>query len=459
MSHNTAEKGFLPYQRAWLRSEARVKIWEKSRRIGATWAQSYEDVIDCLTKNVPKVYFSSADEEAGKEYIEYCEHWARVLNFAASEIGEEILDPKEGVTALKISFTNGTSIYALSSNPKRFRSKGGKIVLDEFAHHTDQAGLWKAARPAATWGYPVRILSTHNSKSSLFYEFLEDVKAGKRNWYHQKTDVHEAVAQGVVDRIYGRKTTALERKAWLEQERRDCANEEAWLEEYCCEASDEAHSFFTYDLIAGIEEDSVLCPLNKTKYDLFVGVDIARRKHLTVIWVWERVARNFFARLVIPLLKTPFRMQREVLWEILKHPKVRRCCMDNTGLGMQLTEETQERFGSYKIEAVTFSRRVHEELAYPLRSAAEDKLIRIPEDREIREDFHSLRKLTTAAGNTRFDTDSAAATHADYFWAAALGYHAAGEKLADFQARTAGRRQTQKIARDYGKINYGGYHR
>ena len=208
-----------------------------------------------------------------------------------------------------------------------------------------------------------------------------------------------------------------------------------------------------------MKRTSVLCPLNKTKYDLFVGVDIARRKHLTVIWVWERVARNFFARLVIPLLKTPFRMQREVLWEILKHPKVRRCCMDNTGLGMQLTEETQERFGSYKIEAVTFSRRVHEELAYPLRSAAEDKLIRIPEDREIREDFHSLRKLTTAAGNTRFDTDSAAATHADYFWAAALGYHAAGEKLVDFQARTAGRRQTQKIARDYGKINYGGYHR
>ena len=457
MAPKIPEKGFLPYQRAWLRSEARVKIWEKSRRIGATWAQSYEDVADCLTKNVPKVYFSSADEEAAKEYIEYCEHWASVLDLAASEIEEEVLDRKEGVTALRISFANGTAIYALSSNPKRFRSKGGKVILDEFAHHADQAGLWKAARPAATWGYPVRILSTHNSKSSLFYKFLKDLEAGKRNWYAQKTDIHEAVAQGLVDRIYGRKTTAAEQKAWLEQERRDCADEEAWLEEYCCKASDEAHSFFTYDLIAGIEEDNVLCALNKTKYDLFVGVDIARRKHLTVIWVWERVARNFFARLVKPLEKAPFRVQREALWKILEHPKVRRCCMDNTGLGMQLTEETQERFGSYKIEAVTFSRRVHEELAYPLRSAAEDKLIRIPEDRKIREDFHSLRKLTTAAGNTRFDTDAAAATHADYFWAAALGYCAAGDKLAEFQARTAGRRQTQRIARDYGKINYGGY--
>lgn len=456
MHQKPSRKGFLPYQRAWLRDTSRVKIWEKSRRVGATWAQSYEDVSDCLTGKVPKVFFSSADEEAGKEYIEYCEHWARVLDSAASEIGEEVLDG-DGATALRISFANGTAIYALSSNPKRFRSKGGKIVLDEFAHHPDQAALWKAARPAAAWGYPVRILSTHNSKSSLFHKFLEETAAGKRDWYAQKTDIYEAVEQGLVDRIYGRETTAAEREAWLEQERRDCASQDTWDEEYRCLASDEAHSFLTYDLISAIEDDNILRPLDETKYGLYAGVDIARRKHLTVIWVWERVGRTFFARLVKPLLRAPFRVQREELWEILGHPRMRRCCVDATGLGMQLAEETQERFGSYRIEAVTFSRRVHEELAYPLRSAAEDKLLRIPEDREIREDWHSLRKITTASGNTRFDTEAGAATHADYFWAAALGYHAAGEKLAEFQARTAGRRQTRRVAGDYGKINYGGY--
>lgn len=459
MPDNSAEKGFLPYQREWLSSDARVKIWEKSRRVGATWAQSYEDVIDCASGKVPRVYFSSADEEAGKEYIEYCERWAMVLDFAASEIGEEVLDAKEGVTALRISFANGSAIYALSSNPKRFRSKGGKIVLDEFAHHSDQAALWKAARPAATWGYPVRILSTHNSKSSLFYKFLEEVRAGKRNWYAQSTDINEAVAQGLVDRIYGRATTLAERRAWLEQERRDCASEEAWLEEYCCEASDEARSFLTYDLIAAIEDDKALCPLKKTKYDLFAGVDIGRRRDLTVIWVWERVGRIFLARLVKPLEKAPFRVQREALWEILGHRKIRRCCIDSTGLGMQLAEETLERFGSHRIEPVTFSARVKEELAYPLRAAAEDRLVRIPEDRRIREDFHSLRKTTTAAGNVRLDVEAGAETHADYFWAAALGLHAAGEKLAEFQARTAGTRETRRTAKDYGKINYGGYYR
>ena len=36
----------------------------------------------------------------------------------------------ENIKALVIEFKNGTKIHALSSNPKGFRSKGGKVVLD-----------------------------------------------------------------------------------------------------------------------------------------------------------------------------------------------------------------------------------------------------------------------------------------------------------------------------------------
>jgi phage FluMu gp28-like protein len=34
---NDMKKYFLPYQAAWLADEARIKVWEKSRRIGATF--------------------------------------------------------------------------------------------------------------------------------------------------------------------------------------------------------------------------------------------------------------------------------------------------------------------------------------------------------------------------------------------------------------------------------------
>lgn len=76
-------KHFLPYQIRWLNDNSKIKIWEKSRRIGATYVQSFEDVQDCLNKKVPAVWFSSADESAAKEYIDYCEMWVRYFHAIA----------------------------------------------------------------------------------------------------------------------------------------------------------------------------------------------------------------------------------------------------------------------------------------------------------------------------------------------------------------------------------------
>lgn len=75
-THFDTTSFFLPYQCRWLEDDSRIKIWEKSRRIGATYIQSYEDVRDALTlkvRNQPvDVWFSSADITAAKEYIQYC---------------------------------------------------------------------------------------------------------------------------------------------------------------------------------------------------------------------------------------------------------------------------------------------------------------------------------------------------------------------------------------------------
>ena len=89
---NNYKSFFLPYQLRWLNDKSKVKIWEKSRRIGATYVQSYEDVRDCVYKRVPAVWFSSADESAAREYIDYCEQWTKLFNVAAKSLGEVIID-------------------------------------------------------------------------------------------------------------------------------------------------------------------------------------------------------------------------------------------------------------------------------------------------------------------------------------------------------------------------------
>lgn len=444
-----SNKYFLPYQMRWLADNSKIKIWEKSRRIGATYVQSFEDVQDCINKKVPAVWFSSADESAAKEYIDYCEMWVRYFHKISVKKGVEIIDNDKDIKALVIEFKNGTKIHALSSNPKGFRSKGGKVVLDEFAFHNNPEELWKAARPCITWGYPLRILSTHNGQSCLYYQFLDQVEKGKLNWSHHKTPIQVAVAEGLVDKIYKRKTSIEEQEQWMQNERDNCFDEYTWLQEYCCIAVDEACAFLPYDLITTCELDDVIKPLSEIKNDFYVGVDVGRKKDLTVIWVLEKFENILYTRCVIELSKMPFYQQEEILSEVLSQRMFRRCCPDSTGIGMQLSENAQRKFGQYRVEPIMFTNKTKEELAYTVRTHFENKTVYIPKKHEIREDLHSVRRITTSANNIRFDADHTDDGHADRFWALALALHAAGNGSGKINIATRKKYETLNLVNGF----------
>ncbi|MBF0481283.1 MAG: hypothetical protein HQK81_06205 [Desulfovibrionaceae bacterium] len=451
MASNEVSRGyFLPYQLRWLGDDSRIKIWEKSRRIGATYVQAFEDVRDCVKGRVPSVWFSSADETAGKEYISYCEKWALVFHAAAQNLGETVIDPKKGIKATTLVFANGAKIHALSSNPKGFRSKGGKVILDEYAFHDDPDELWKAAKPCITWGYPLRILSTYNGKGNRYYRQVEDCKKGKLNWGLHTTPITLAVDEGFADKICGRPLGPAERQAWLDAERADCGDEDTWLQEYMCIPVDESTAFLTYEMIAKCERPNILLPLDEIEGDFYVGVDIGRKKDLTVIWGLERAATVKATRVLKIMERATFEMQRQALYEILGHRKLRRACIDATGLGMQLAEEAQKDFGRFRVEAVTFTAKVKEAMAYDLRTAVEDVAVLIPDEHQVREDLHSVRKTVTAAGNVRFDVASSEASgHADRFWALALANHAASDPSGPVQVTSRRRRESLSILQGF----------
>lgn len=425
---------FLPYQIRWLNDNSRIKIWEKSRRIGATYVQSYEDVFDALyTKvrgKVMDVWFSSADITAAKEYICYCEQWAKMFNTAVKNLGEIVIDEKKDIKALSIEFINGARINALSSNPTQFRSKGGKVVLDEFAFHSDQTALWKAAKPCITWGYPLRILSTHNGQNCLYYRFIKRCNLGKLDWGHHKTPIHLAVKEGLVDKIYGRPTTIEEQEQWLENEKNDCADDYTWQQEYCCEAVDEATAFLTYEMLNSIKEPNILKTFDNLTGELYLGYDVARRKDLSVITILEKLNSIKFLRHKLVLKKMRFRDQKAILYRFLDLPNLRRADIDSTGIGAQLAEDAQIDYGMNKVECFNFTNASKNEIAYQLYSAVQDKNLRIDSDTEDVdiEDYHSVRKYVTKAGNIRFDDDGSSDAHADRFMSLALANHAATDK-------------------------------
>lgn len=451
-----APRLFLPYQRRWLQDGARVKIAEKSRRIGWTYAQSWEDVRDQAEGLYPAVWFSSADESAAREYILYCAQWAKALNVVARDLGQVVIDDERQVKAFSIEFSNGARINALSSNPKAFRSKGGKVVLDEYGWHDDARGMWAAARPTITWGFPLRIVSSHNGIKSLFNRFVIRTRKGELPWSLHTVDIYKAVEEGLVDKILRRPTTREERDKWIAEERASVGDESVWLQEYCCIPQDESTAFIPYDMYDSCAVDAGAAQaadsLQAASGDLYLGFDIARKKHFSVIWVLERSADILHTRSITVMLKETFRAQRRALWPLLAHPRLRRACIDASGLGAELAEDAVRDFGRFRVEPVTFSGPVKEDLAWRLHRRMEDQRITVPRDDVARESFHSVRKTVTAAGNVRFEAAESDETgHADHFWAAALAVHAAdgGEPLTPPQIHDSIRGEAREMLAGY----------
>ncbi len=142
---------FLPYQSKWIADESRLKLMEKSRQIGLSWSTAYACVERTTAQGARHdQWVSSRDDLQARLFIEDCKLWARILNMAAQDLGEVVLDPKDKLTAYVLQFASGKRIHSMSSNPDAQAGKRGGRVLDEFALHPDPRKLWSIAYPGIT---------------------------------------------------------------------------------------------------------------------------------------------------------------------------------------------------------------------------------------------------------------------------------------------------------------------
>ena len=420
------------YQLRYLRDRSRFKIVKKSRRTGFTLAQSYEDVRDAVpSKGGMDVWFSSADESAAYEYILYAGRWAEIYDAAARDLGEIVLDSAKNVKAYSIEFASGHRINALSSNPSRFRSKGGKVVLDEFAAHPDGDAMWRAAAPAITWGFPIRVLSTVNGKANRYWRIVSEAEKGvdergkPTRWRLHTVTIADAIEQGLVAKIPGYDNSAESRERFLAECRATAGDEESFQQEYMCVPQDAATAWLTWDLIIACESPDAGKPERYQGGPCYAGNDIGLRRDLWVLEVVELVGDTLWTREVARLQKSSFAEQDAVMRRVFESYNIRRACIDQTGMGEKPVEDAKRRYGQYRIEGVQFTAAVKQHLATLIRQRYEDKQVRTPEDLAYRRAHHAVRKMTTAAGNPRFDAERTAAGHADEFWAHALALHAA----------------------------------
>lgn len=432
---------FLPYQNRWIEDQNRLKLMEKARQIGLSWSTADA----CVERTAPAdarfdQWVSSRDEIQARLFLEDCKKFASILNAAAKDLGLVLIDEEKKISAYVLQFANGKRIHSMSSNPDAQAGKRGGRVLDEFALHPDPRRLYSIAYPGITWGGQLEIISTHRGSANFFNELVEEIKhkGNPKGFSRHRVTLQDALDQGFLYKLQSvlakdNPIQEMDEAGYFDFIRSGCADEETFLQEYMCIPADDQGAFLTYDQIAHCEyamteawEMTVDGYFEGRKLgDLYVGVDIGRNHDLTVIWVLERINGRFFTRKVIELKGVPFSGQEAELYAVMDLPMVRRCCIDSTGLGMQLAERATDKY-SYRAEGVRFSGTVKEALAYPLRSCFEDLSVKIPNRNEIRADLRAIKKTTTAAGNIRFDADKGKNGHADRFWALALAIHAAG---------------------------------
>jgi phage FluMu gp28-like protein len=322
--------------------------------------------------------------------------------------------------ALEAVLPHGSRITALPANPDTARGFSANVILDEFAFHAKSREIWAALFPVISkGGQKLRVISTPNGKGNKFYELMT---AEDSVWSRHVVDIHEAVRQGLARDI--------------DMLRRGMADEDAWAQEYELRWLDEASAWLDYDLISAAEHAGAGRPEGYAGGSCFVGVDIAARNDLFVIWVAELVGDVLWTREVIARRRISFAEQDALLAGVFARYRVVRCAIDQTGMGEKPVEDAQRRYGSVRVEGVLFSLAAKLDMATALKERMQDRRLRIPAgDAVLRADLHAIRSQVGVTGQRRLIADGDTDGHADRFWAAALACSAARTGPVDYAYR------------------------
>ncbi len=397
----------LPYQADWVNDQARFKIGMWARQTGKSFATAGEASRDCLTRPGQTWVCMSAGERQALEWMQKARQWSEAWQLAVDQYDETRDSAESLMKSAEIKFANGSRIIAIPANPATARGYSANLILDEFAFHEDQSKIWKAIYPSISnplkGELKLRIVSTPNGQGNKFYDLWTKANAYSK---HLLT-IYDAVKRGLP----------------LDPEALKAAidDAEAWDQEYLCLFIDAAAILLPYELIALCESD-VLSAAFEPSAVQYAGYDVGRKKDLSVYWEISKLADGSWTKEITPLEKTPYNEQYEFL--CTKIPGVRRIAIDATGKGEMLAEELHRKFGA-KVMQCTFTAPFKNEIFTRMKRAFEDRTVRIPISREIREDLHAIHKVAGKTGIIRYVAPHTDDGHSDRATALALALHAA----------------------------------
>ncbi len=467
------ETVFLPYQQKWMADESDVKIAEKSRRIGLTWAEAADAVLNAASSKGRDVFYLSYNMDATKEFIETCAEWAKSFGKVASDVEEVVIkNEDEDITVYRISFPSGFKILGLPSKASTLRGKQGVVIIDEAAFCPDLKELIKAAMALLMWGGKVRIISTHNGEENLFNQLIQEIKTGKKSYSLHHITIQDALDEGLYKRICLRKNEEWsidKENAWLEKLIDDYG--EGAAEELFCIPSRGGSKYFSRSLVEACmskevpilklelkqdfilqEEvirrefieawlDTYLLPILKTSPDRpsYIGQDFARSGDLTVSAVAtesEFNNRKLDSLFFLEMRNVPFRHQFEIDCFIIDHLKRwYSASLDARGNGQQLAEDLALKYGQAYVNQVMISQSFYLQYMPKYKARLEDREIELPYSLDIIDDHRlvAVEKGIPRIPNERTSDKNKNKRHGDSVVSAVMLEHAFASENNDYQ--------------------------
>lgn len=417
---------FWSFQKPWLLESAAMAECLKSRQIGMSHTTSGKGVLWGAFHGELTTFISVGQLES-EEVLDKAKKHAAVLVGLGSKMARPV-----STNTTEIRFASGGRILALPSSGGRGFT--GNVFLDEYAYQEHASAVWDAAAAVTLLGGKLRVASTPNGVGNEFHKLWTKASQG---WAKHEIPIQRAIDDGYPVDL---------KKCWALAK-----NDPRLFDQlFNCKFLDGAQQYIPTDLITAAS----VADLYTYEGEYYGGLDIGRTVDRTVLIVVRKIADG---TLVLAWIASCKRTDSDALKALVdwtfKVFRLRRLCVDATGMGAFPAEEMQKRYGKLRVEAVTFTQPVKEDLATGLYSAFAERKLRIAQNdnalqlpqgtpselraqgpaslppqaaEQLREDLCAIRREITSSGNVRYDAPRTDEGHADSAWALALALHATG---------------------------------
>ena len=428
------ESVLLPYQSRWIADGNSVKIFEKSRRIGITWATAAVFALHAARADGASCYYAAYNRDMTRRFIDYVRFWAKWYGRVVSAVEKEEVwvTEERQESAYRVRFASGHVVEALPSRARSLRSKGDKgemVCIDEYAFCEEQSELLDAAMAFLMWGGSVWIISTHFGVENKFAELVEEVRSGRRPGSVHRITLSDALADGLYKRIalVTKKQWTPELEAAWEADIRARYRDGAGEELDCVPARGEGR-YFPRALVEHAmtspaptlrwtwkdewvfwtdrrQEEEIDEWLEEHVYPILdsadpaspiaIGWDFARKVDLSCPHIWQ-VGRDLVRRALaaIELRNVPHEAQAMLGKKIGKRCGRLRClALDATGAGGYLAEALARGLGAARVHQVTLSAKWYLEWMPKYKAALEDGFVELARDRDALDDHAAVRRV------------------------------------------------------------------